>query len=125
MEMRKPAVAGFFLGSLLPLRERARVRAITTKSGVARQQVTFLCLPTRKVTKEKGTLCRGASHSPVLLAKPGGNQTRPSRAGFAYPAAELEQVIAESPRLGCAARRDRKGICREVAVVDTANCLVV
>lgn len=74
-----------------------------------RQASYLLLLAQEKVTEEKGTLCRGPSDFPALLAKPGGNQTRPSEAGCACLTAELEQVIAESPRLGCAAPHGRKG----------------
>jgi hypothetical protein len=46
---------------------------------------------------------------PALLAKPGGNQTRPDRPHKTWPVAELKQVIAEISRLGCAARRGSRG----------------
>jgi hypothetical protein len=71
-----------------------------------------------KVTKANGTLCRAPAGFLALLVGPGGNQTRPSRAGCAYPAAELEQVIADFPRPDCAAQRGSKGFCPRVTVSD-------
>jgi len=88
----------------------------------ADSRVTFSCLPKRRVTEEKGTPCRGATDSPALLAKPGGNQTRPNRLPKAQAVAELEQVIAESPRLGCAARRGRRGYIEKSPSLVMAGC---
>jgi hypothetical protein len=52
-----------------------------------------------KVAKEKGTLCRGASHSLALLAKPGGCATRPNKPHKTRLVAELEQCSPKSPVL--------------------------
>jgi hypothetical protein len=45
-------------------------------------------------------------------------KTRPSRAGFAYPAAELEQLIADFSRPDSAAQRVSKGFSPSVTIPD-------
>jgi len=69
-----------------------------SRSGLAPtgEILSFAC-PKEKNPKKTTPCCRGATHSLALLAGPGGNQTRPSEAGYACLTAELKQVIAETP----------------------------
>ena len=68
--------------------------------GLARPASFFLLFGQEKETKEKATHpCHAPSESPALLAKPGGGRKL----------ATLKHPPADTSRLGCAARRGRRG----------------